>query len=266
MVREAPPGTPTLQELSTRGMVVRESFEDVVMLREIFRADRGSDDMSVAERAAYVEDLERFLEVTARLGDLSWTSQDHAWLARRNRSALSAEEVKEFEEAPMLMDTRVPKRGGGDGEDADGADLMNERHLERLARRTGEPILEINAYHAKPEKEKDVRAELLPGDRFRGLAGSLKLCRGARVLLTCNLWVAAGLMNGALGYVRGYVWPAGGNPRSKESKKRAPVCVVVEFDDVDLGWEEKMEGGRVCVCGQRGAACDGQADFFPGVG
>jgi len=30
------------------------------------------------------------------------------------------------------------------------------------------------------------------------------------VLLTQNQWVEAGLMNGALGVLRGYMWPEGG--------------------------------------------------------
>ena len=87
-----------------------------------------------------------------------------------------------------------------------------------------------------------MRAELLDGDDFRPLEGTLRLCKGARVLLTHNLWVEAGLMNGALGRVRGYVWPEGGDPRSSESSKRAPLCVVVEFDDIDLG---KEPGGEL---------------------
>ena len=238
---EAPAGTPSMEDLTMMGMAVRDGFEDVVMLREIFRVDRGSDDMPEAERAEYQEEAEEFLRVTNRLGDLTWTRDDHAWLARRNRENLSEEERKEFDEAPLLMDTRKPKRGADGGADADGADLMNARELEYLSRRTGEPILAIGGYHDKPEKDKDLRAELLDGDDFRRLEGTLRLCKGARVLLTHNLWVEAGLMNGALGRVRGYVWPEGGDPRSSESSKRAPLCVVVEFDDIDLGKDASGE-------------------------
>ena len=35
------------------------------------------------------------------------------------------------------------------------------------------------------------------------IENELHMCEGARVLLTQNLWVEAGLMNGALGTVRG---------------------------------------------------------------
>ena len=42
-------------------------------------------------------------------------------------------------------------------------------------------------------------------------------------------------MNGALGVVRDFLWPSGGVPNSPDSRKRGPLCVVVEFDDVDMG-------------------------------
>ena len=79
------------------------------------------------------------------------------------------------------------------------------------------------------------------------------------MLLTNNEWTSAGLMNGALGYVVGFVWPQGGDPHATEEHKQAPECVVVEFDDVDLGVEETdevdEEGNRVCK----------PRTFFPGL-
>mgnify|MGYP005697901649 FL=1 len=76
---------------------------------------------------------------------------------------------------------------------------------------------------------------------FRGMENELLMCEGARVLLTQNLWVEAGLMNGAMGELKGYMWPEGGDPHSQSPKKRSPLCVFVEFDSVDLG---KDEAGR----------------------
>ena len=114
------------------------------------------------------------------MGDLAWTLEDHAWLSKWNRSARSEDERKEFDEAPMLMDTRKQKRGGGEGEEMDGADLMSAKQLEALAQDTCEPILEIRGYHDKREKDRDVRAELLPDDQFQRLEGTLRWCRRAR--------------------------------------------------------------------------------------
>ena len=117
----------------------------------------------------------------------------------------------------------------------DGAEQVNERELLKLSWRTGKPILAMRSYHGPHEK--GMKPELLDDAEFRGLLALLNLCEGARVLLTHNEWVEAGLMNGALGRVRGFVWPEGGDPNSKDEEKQAPLCVVVEFDDVDLGEE-----------------------------
>ena len=107
--------------------------------------------------------------------------------------------------------------------------------LKRLAEKSQVPILGIRAYHRHDQAEADFRPELMDDDDFQGLSSSLMLCEGARVLLTHNLWVEAGLTNGALGTVVGFVWPEGGDPHSSDVAKKAPYCVVVEFDDIDLG-------------------------------
>jgi hypothetical protein len=136
---------------------------------------------------------------------------------------------------------------------------MNALELEKLSRKTGRPILGIRSYDKKPgaEEKKGLKTELMDPDDFQGLVAQLNLSMGARVMMTHNEWVAAGLMNGAVGTVRGFVWGAGGDPHSTDPAKQAPVFVVVEFDDVDLGCEE--------VVNER---CDVEVvprDFFPGM-
>ena len=54
------------------------------------------------------------------------------------------------------------------------------------------------------------------------------------MLLVDNTWVEAGLMNGALGTLKGYMWPEGGDPNSSDPRLRTPLCLIVEFDDVNL--------------------------------
>ena len=55
------------------------------------------------------------------------------------------------------------------------------------------------------------------------------------MILSQNRRVEARLMIGALGVVRGFLWPRGGESYSLELRLRAPLCVFVEFDDVDMG-------------------------------
>jgi len=276
--REAPPGTPSMEELTGRGLGLREEIEDVVLLREVFRVDRGDDTMESATRREYEREAERFLEVLNRMADLTWTREDREWLARRNKRVVASspegqKQMEEFADAPLLMDTRKQRRAGG-ADEADGADMMNRRELNNLAKRTGVPLACLRGYHDKPAADKDMNAELLDGDDFRGLAGELFLCKGARVLLPHNLWVEAGLMNGALGYVRGFVWPQGGDPSSKDPKKRSPLCVVVEFDDVNLGEMDAVDerGEAVFVDAQGTRVFDGAGtrkqvprNFFPSM-
>ena len=69
-------------------------------------------------------------------------------------------------------------------------------------------------------------------------------------------------MNGALGTVRGFIWPQGGGPHAERKELRSPVCVVVEFDDIDLGEERVLDGrGDPVVCD--GRVSYQRRNFFP---
>ena len=95
-----------------------------------------------------------------------------------------------------------------------------------------------------------MRAELMADDDF-GLSSELLLCVGARVLLTRNLWTEGGLVNGAQGVVKGFVWPEGGDPASDTPSLRAPICVIVEFEDVNLDGLRTSADGEQKVFGHR---------------
>jgi ATP-dependent DNA helicase PIF1 len=130
-------------------------------------------------------------------------------------------------DALLLMDGRKKNAKGHDG-----ADQWNAGELRNVARRLGKPIAAFGAIHKWDEE--GLNPTRLDSDEFRGLAANMELCEGARILLTQNLWVEAGLMNGAMGTVRGFVWPQGGDPAATKKELSVPLCVVVEFDAVEL--------------------------------
>ena len=134
------------------GDVYKRQFDNVVLVREVHRVYRGHEGMTERERAEYVAEAERFLDVTGKMAECTWTSQDHAWLARRNRNKLKdtpagRAELAAFDEAPLLMDGRKRRVTNIEGGGEDGADQMNDFELTRLASRTGKPIVSLRSYH-----------------------------------------------------------------------------------------------------------------------
>ena len=150
------------------------------------------------------------------MADLDWDREDWRWLSKRNKRNLLCtaagrnEYEREFGNALLLMDG---KRRNAKGED--GADAYNAEELERLSARTGEPILGVRALHKQPA---GADASRMDGDQFRGLAAELRLCVGSRVLLTANRWIEAGLVNGAAGWVRGFIFPDKFDPNSADTR------------------------------------------------
>ena len=73
-------------------------FEDVALLRQVWRLDDGNDTMSAEERSAYRADADKFLQVLRRMADLEWTREDHAAFIDPDR-------------APDSWDWWTPRRG-----------------------------------------------------------------------------------------------------------------------------------------------------------
>ena len=223
-------------ELVGIGVTFRKEFDDVVLLAQQRRPVNPAEEKVLDEqREAYVADAARFREVTYRMRDLTWIEKDHEWLAKCNRSALlrlprGAAEVAKFMDAPLLMDTRKQrvKRGGDDVKNMDGADLNNLEELMKLARRTGEPAVRFQSFHKKRAVDVILKARSLDDDDF-GLANELCLCND--------------------------VWPMGGDPNSTTSSKRAPICVIVEFDDVQPGGRRLFVRSMMFCQGRSHSSC-----------
>ena len=84
----------------------------------------------------------------------------------------------------------------------------------------GLPVKKINAIHT------GVGAAKACSDVAEGLHAEVDMAIGARVMLTRNLWVEKGLVNGAMGTVRDISWKEGQDP-----SKDLPEVLMVQFDN-----------------------------------
>ena len=82
---------------------------------------------------------------------------------------------------------------------------------------SGQPIATIKAVHTGPNATK------APADDAGGLEAVVCLATSARVMLTSNLWVDVGLVNGAMGAVQAICYRTGGPPD-------LPIAVMIRFD------------------------------------
>ena len=72
------------------------------------------------QREAYRQDAMEFPKVTRGMADCTWTQRQHRWLSRRNRSVVQQtpegrEELRRFDDAPLLMDGRKDTLSGKHG-------------------------------------------------------------------------------------------------------------------------------------------------------
>ena len=193
----------------------RETGGAAVILQTVHRIDRGgpgSDtaNMTPEQQERYAAEADRFLKVAKGMADLNWSKEDRDWLNARSLEQLgrTKEGLQELEnenyyrDAPLLMDVRQSRRVGQDA-----ADLRNRKQLEELSLATGNPIAAVRAKHDRIGAACKLRVRELDSEEFKGLENVLELCVGARMLLTKNEWTLAGLANGALGVIKGFVWP-----------------------------------------------------------
>ena len=83
----------------------------------------------------------------------------------------------------------------------------------------GQPIATIKAVHT------GANASKASADDAGGLQPVVCLTKGARVMLSSNLWVDMGLVNGAMGTVKAICYHDGGAPPD------LPVAITVLFDN-----------------------------------
>ena len=85
--------------------MTRNTFQDVVLLRQVHRVRDPGADVPEEKLDMYRKDAAEFLRVTQAMADCTWTHEDRLWLARRNRTVLqmTPEGRAEFGNSKLLL-------------------------------------------------------------------------------------------------------------------------------------------------------------------
>ena len=174
--------------LSDQGSAAYQLFDRAIVLQQVMRQS-GQD-----------PDQVRFRDILLRLRDARLTISDWEQLMKQTPAEVS--DLAPFLDALHLHPT---------------IEAVVEHNVTRL-RAGGHPVATIKAIHTGPNAAKT------SSEDAGGLESIICLARKARVMLTANLWVDMGLVNGAMGTVVAICY------RNGESPPNLPVAVTVKFD------------------------------------
>ena len=143
---------------------------------------------------------ERFRNLLLRLRNAELTVEDWKYLMTRTTGEVG--DTKSFDDALRLYPT---------------IEAVAEHNVAKL-RASGQPIAVLRAVHTGPGASKAT------SDDAGGLEPVICIAHGARVMLSANLWVEVGLVNGALGTVEAICYEGDQRPPN------LPIAVTVKFD------------------------------------
>jgi ATP-dependent DNA helicase PIF1 len=172
-------------------------FDITIELRTVQR-QMGADNAAVGFRLALDHLRERCVTV-----------DDWALLCTRVQAQLPLGEVMTFDDAVRIYTTK--------------ADVVD--YNEFKMRELDSPIVVLEAVHEAPSATLRSAAKKASTSEGGNVPVLLPLTIGCRVMLTQNIWVERGLVNGSMGTVGDITWSEGVEPR-----KSLPLAVMVAFD------------------------------------
>lgn len=137
---------------------------------------------------------QQFRNLLLRLRKGESTYED--WQLLLSRQPSNIPNLSEFDDAIRLFYTN--------------ADVASYNHDQLM--RLQEPIANINARHSS------LTAKNMSSDEMSGLESTIFLAKGAKVILTMNLWPSVGLCNGATGIVIDIIY------ESRHQPPDLPIC------------------------------------------
>ena len=175
-------------ELSDLGSIDYHLFDRAVVLDRVMR------------QAGQDAGQEHFRNLLLRLRNAELTVEDWKYLMTRTTGEVG--DTKSFDDALRLYPT---------------IEAVAEHNVTKL-RASGQPIAVLRAVHTGPGASKAT------SDDAGGLEPVICIAHGARVMLSANLWVEVGLVNGALGTVEAICYEGDQRPPN------LPIAVTVKFD------------------------------------
>lgn len=192
--------------LSNDGIAAYRQFQEVYKLDVIQRQSGNS------------EQQQNFRNILLRLRDRESTLADWTILTTRLEEKLLSAEREQFSKATVVL----PKWSD--------VDIVNIDKLKSL----NCPVAKVLATHPSGGRE----AKIADSDMAKGLEAQLLLARGARVMLTANLWTEGGLVNGAMGTVKDILFEDNGPPY-------LPTAVFIEFENYKGPAITALDGTKV---------------------
>ena len=150
-----------------------------------------------------------YTKLCLKFRDGSFSTADHILLQKRNYDQLPLQEKVQLEEKGTRLVTTNKQAGN-----------CNAKKLIATAKQYQHKIFRLEAFESG-NKGKAVTTS----ENFNGLKSTLHLTIGSRVMLTSNIWVEAGLINGAQGIVKDIVF------HTEEDEEPFPNYVLVHLDD-----------------------------------
>ena len=179
--------TDSRSNLSDQGRTAYLQFDEAFTLTQVMR-QAGSD-----------PDQVHFRDILLRLRNAQVTKED--WEELMKHTPTIVQDLTPFTSALHLYPT---------------VEAVVEHNVTKL-KDSSQPIATIKAVHT------GANAAKASSDDASGLEAVVCLAKSARVMLTSNLWVEVGLVNGAMGTIKAICYRSGGPPD-------LPLAVMLKFD------------------------------------
>ena len=177
--------------LSNDGIALYNLFKEVYKLDVIQRQSGNS------------HEQQNFRNLLLRLRDGKSIIEDWKTLSKRFESNVMRLERDRFKDA-MFVSTKWEE-----------VHTINNEKLRSL----NVPVAKIIAVHTGGDEAKKANFETA-----HRLEAELLLARGARIMLTTNLWTAAGLVNGALGIIQDILY------KEDQGPSFLPIVIFISFE------------------------------------